>query len=155
MKKLVGVVAVVVLMLIVAGLAFAAQQYGAAGCGLGSLLLGDQKGIVQIFAATTNGTAGNQTFGITSGTSNCQKKAVFSSNEKLNQFVSANLDSLAKDVAKGQGESLNTIAEIMNIHAYDRQVLFARLQANFSKIFPSEKVEAADVIDSIVMIVNG
>src|SRR6266545_2071443 len=46
-------------------------SYGLAGCGLGSMLIGSKPGIVQIFAATTNGSFGTQTFGITSGTSNC------------------------------------------------------------------------------------
>ncbi|MEN0057326.1 MAG: DUF3015 family protein, partial [Bdellovibrio sp.] len=44
--------------------------YGTAGCGLGSLVFGNEKGPVQIVAATLNGT-GVQTFGITTGTSNC------------------------------------------------------------------------------------
>ena len=40
--------------------------YGTAGCGLGSMAFGAQEGMVQIFAATTNGlfrsTDGGQTF---------------------------------------------------------------------------------------------
>ena len=39
--------------------------YGLAGCGLGSMLIGSKPGIVQIFASTTNGSFGTQTFGIT------------------------------------------------------------------------------------------
>src|SRR5512137_902647 len=45
--------------------------YGAAGCGLGSMAFNKQPGIFQILAATTNSLTGTQTFGITSGTSNC------------------------------------------------------------------------------------
>jgi len=49
-----------------------AQPYGMAGCGLGSIAFGnDQTMFKQVLAATTNGTFGTQTFGITSGTSNC------------------------------------------------------------------------------------
>jgi hypothetical protein len=156
MKKLIGAVAVVVLMLMVVSSAFATEKkYGAAGCGLGSMLLGDEQGMIQILVATLNGIAGNQTFGMTSGTLNCEKKAQFSSNEKLNQFVVANIDSLAKDVAMGKGEALDTLSEIMNIPDSNRLAVYAKLQANFSTIFSSERVEAADVIDSIVMIING
>ena len=36
--------------------------YGLAGCGLGSMAFGDSPGAVQIFAATTNGLFGTQTF---------------------------------------------------------------------------------------------
>lgn len=41
------------------------------GCGLGYILFKDPKNpgiLIQVFAATTNGTFGNQTFGISSGT---------------------------------------------------------------------------------------
>ena len=42
------------------------------GCGLGSMAFEGNDGLIsQVSAATTNGTSGNQTFGITSGTSNC------------------------------------------------------------------------------------
>src|SRR5690348_10000976 len=45
--------------------------YGVAGCGFGSMLFGKQPGFIQVLAATTNGTFGSQTFGISTGTSNC------------------------------------------------------------------------------------
>ncbi|HMX95743.1 MAG TPA: DUF3015 family protein, partial [Elusimicrobiota bacterium] len=43
------------------------------GCGLGYVLFGnnDNTPVMQILAATTNGTSANQTFGMTSGTSGC------------------------------------------------------------------------------------
>ena len=47
-----------------------AAKYGPAGCGLGSMIFDPDSGFTQIFAATTNGTSGNQTFGISTGTSN-------------------------------------------------------------------------------------
>ncbi|MFN8945903.1 MAG: DUF3015 family protein, partial [Pseudobdellovibrionaceae bacterium] len=48
------------------------QGYGMAGCGLGSVVFGDKPGFIQIFAATLNSIGGNQTFGISLGTSNCE-----------------------------------------------------------------------------------
>src|SRR5205823_3826374 len=66
---------VLVVFVLSAGVAYADAEnpaatgkstYGLAGCGLGSMLFGDQKGMIQILAATTNGTFGSQTFGITS-----------------------------------------------------------------------------------------
>ena len=52
-----------------------AEDYGSAGCGLGSLVFKQNDG-TQILAATTNGTFGSQTFGITFGTSNCNSKGM-------------------------------------------------------------------------------
>lgn len=146
----------IVFVMILTSSAFAIEtKYGTGGCGLGSMLLGDAPGPVQILVVTLNGIAGNQTFGITSGTLNCEKQAKFSSNEKLNHFVVANIDNLAKDVAMGQGESLETLAEIMGIPAMERSFVYSKLQANFSNIFTSEKVEAANVIDNIITVING
>ena len=143
-----------VLSFVAASSSFAADRYGTAGCGLGSMLFGDEKGAVQIFAATTNGTFGNQTFGMTSGTSNCGGSPFFSTNERLREFVGANLDNLAKDVAMGQGESLETLTELLQISPAQRPAVFAKLKDNFTKIFPSEKVQMADVLDNIVMVIN-
>lgn len=50
------------------------------GCGWGSKLFDGQQGVApQVLAVTTNGTSGNQTFGITSGTSGCSQDGVVKS----------------------------------------------------------------------------
>lgn len=154
MKRVIIFTLTMTISLIIAGSCFAAEGYGSAGCGLGSLLIGNESGFVQVFAATTNGTSGNQTFGITSGTSNCDKEAKFASNKRLTEFVQANMDNLAKDVAIGKGESMDTLAELMVIPVEKRPVVYAKLQSNFSNIFTSEKVEVADVVDNIITVIN-
>jgi hypothetical protein len=128
-------------------------QYGAAGCGLGSMVFGNQPGVVQIFAATTNETAYSQTFGITTGTSNCGSGVMAANNPRLNEFMVANLDTVAKEMAMGKGESLDAMAELMGIAPSDRPATYAKLQSNFSNIFASEQVEATDVIDQVAMAV--
>ncbi len=155
MKRLVIVTLTVAISLMLAGSVFAAGEgYGTAGCGLGSLVIGNEPGLIQVFAATTNGTLGNQTFGMTSGTSNCDKQAKFASNKRLTEFVQANMDNLAKDVAMGKGESIETLAELMGVSSEKRPVIYAKLQSNFSNIFTSEKAEVSDVVDNIVTVIN-
>ena len=118
------------------------------GCGLGSIVIKNQNTtILQALAATTNGTSGNQTFGISSGTSNCNKPNNFVSNDKLNQFVNENMDELAMDISAGKGETLNTVAALMNVE--NKEDFASKLQANFSDIYTSEKVSSAEVIDNI------
>ena len=54
-----------------------AQNVGMAGCGLGSVLFGNQNTVLmQLLAATTNGILWNQSFGITTGTLNCSTGGV-------------------------------------------------------------------------------
>lgn len=107
--------------------AFAAG-YGSAGCGLGSIVLGDKPGFMQVFAATTNGTSGSQTFGITSGTSNCG-----SAGKSSEQFIEANKASLGNDIARGQGETVDSLATIMNVS--NKTEFAAALKAQYSEIF--------------------
>ena len=118
------------------------------GCGLGSIVIKNQNSsVLQALAATTNGTSGNQTFGISSGTSNCNKPSNFVSNDKLNQFVNENMDELAMDISAGKGETLNTVAALMNVE--NKEAFASSLQASFSDIYTSEKVSSAEVIDNI------
>lgn len=156
MKKV--LVSAVIFGMMSTGAAFAAgSSQNNTGCGLGSMLLGeaanDSTGL-QLLVTTTNGILGNQTFGITSGTLDCKQPSKIVKNDRLNEFVVSNLDSLAKDIAMGRGESLDTMAELMGISADKRTEVYAALQVNFSKIFTSEGVEAADVVDSIVSVIN-
>ncbi|MGE0050170.1 MAG: DUF3015 family protein [Arcobacter sp.] len=141
MKKIIGLIAAL-------GLTASVYANENTGCGLGSLVIKNQNTVVlQVLAATTNGTSGNQTFGITSGTSNCDKPSNFVSNDKLNKFVAENMDELALDISAGHGETLQTVAKLMNVENTD--AFSAKLQANFSNIYSNQDVTSANVIDSI------
>ena len=141
MKKIISLIAAL-------GLTTAVYANENTGCGLGSLIIKDQSSsVLQALAATTNGTSGNQTFGITSGTSNCNKPSDFVSNDKLNKFVEENMDELALDISAGKGETLSTVAKLMNVE--NNEAFSAKLQSNFTNIYSNENVTSAAVIDSI------
>ena len=86
MKKLVLVGALVLSLVSFSGSAFAAG-YGDAGCGLGSIVFGSEQGGVQVLAATTNGTFYSQTFGITTGTSNCNPAGLVKLDKEREEFA--------------------------------------------------------------------
>jgi hypothetical protein len=153
MKKLSVVAVVMVAMLVVAGSAFAAGQARSnTGCGLGTMLFknnADDKVLLQTFQATTNGIYGNQTFGITTGTSECNQPKDFASNPRLNEFMVANMDNLARDIAQGRGETLDAFAELVGVPVEKRPEFYTQLQAGFAKIFTSPGVQMASVMDNI------
>jgi hypothetical protein len=153
MKRLIAAVSLAGMVLAVASTSLAAP-YGAGGCGLGSVIFKDQPGGVQIFAATTNGTFGNQTFGITTGTLNCGDPIWAYSNSETKRFVAHNMDALAMDIAQGKGETLDAFAELLQVPAENRAEFAAVLQENFDQVFTSEKVVMADVIDNVVTVTN-
>jgi hypothetical protein len=126
------------------------ETASSAGCGVGTILFEGQKGPVpQILAVTTNGSFGNQTFGITTGTLGCEKDAVVRSPTKVRMLMVSSLDNLAVDVARGQGETLESLASLMAVEPDHRARFFASLQGEFVRIFPSEDVTVDEVIVSI------
>lgn len=127
-----------------------AAGYGAAGCGLGSLVFGDSPGIIQVFAATTNGIAGSQTFGITSGTSNCAGMGTASLMQET--FVSMNQSSLSRDMAAGQGEYLTTLSVLMGCEAGSNEVFASTMKENHHKIFTPD-AKPADVLAHVRTVV--
>ena len=138
-------------LVVIAGLCFAtgamaADKYGTAGCGLGSLVFGNQKGIVQIFAATTNGLFGSQTFGITTGTSNCADTG--GGLASIKSFTETNREALAKDMSRGQGETLKNLAVLAG--CTDASAVGITLQKNFNSIIPNAATPSEQVSDAIV-----
>ncbi len=150
MKKLITAAAIVFML---TGPAWAVSKSNC-GCGLGSMLFEEQDALVsQIFAVTTNGTFGNQTFGISTGTLGCDKPANLVKNEEVNKFVAENMDNLAVDIATGHGESLDTLAEMINMPAEKRPAFFTALQNNFDTIYPTAGVNQTHVVEQIAAVV--
>ena len=120
------------------------------GCGLGSVLFAGKSGIApKVLAATTNGSYGNQTFGITSGTLGCQADGVISSRARLSMFMGTNSERLARDMSDGHGESLNVLADLMGVKEQDKALFFHTAQANFSTIFADVNKTTGQIIAAL------
>ncbi len=122
------------------------RGFGTAGCGLGSLIFEPGSGFTQIFAATTNGSFGTQTFGITSGTSNCVDADGGTDSAKA--FIETNRPAIAKDIARGQGETIDSLTRLGGCS--DARAVGASLQKNFEQVFPSAAMTDQDVSNSVV-----
>ena len=121
--------------------------YGAAGCGLGSLVFGNEEGPMQIIAATLNST-GVQTFGITTGTSNCGR-GLFAKAE-VNSFIQSNSVALESDIARGQGETLSTLNNMLKCNAQFGETL----QQNYKSIY-APGVNSAEKIQVLAQSCQG
>lgn len=116
---------------------------GPAGCGLGSTVIfpDANQWYEHVLAATTNGTSGNQTFGMTSGTLGCEAA---NGPLKLAQvFMDENMDQLAAEAAVGQGETLAALAEVMGVEAQDTAAFNRVIQSNFDSMFTTEATSGA------------
>ena len=118
------------------------------GCGWGAMLMDGKDGTGHhVLAATTNGTFGNQTFGMTSGTLGCDTGETIQ--RAAADFLDDNMEKVARDMSTGQGEALDTLANLMGIQEQDKAKFFTVTHENFSKIFSSDAVSSVDVMASI------
>ncbi|OEF07558.1 DUF3015 domain-containing protein [Vibrio genomosp. F10] len=125
------------------------------GCGLGTMIFDGKSGkVFKVLAATTNGTSGNQTFGITFGTLGCDGSGTISSAQKLALFIDGNLDNLARDIAKGEGETLATLSEVWGIKQADKAAFNTLAQENFAEVFQSENVTSEEVFANLNTLVS-
>ena len=122
-----------------------AQGYGLAGCGLGSLVIKDD-GKIQILAATTNGTFGIQTFGITSGTSNCTSGGVVKAQREQAAFAEVNFQDLKRNMAAGGGEFLTSFSSLLGCEEPAKPALAKMTQAKYEVILPTEKTTPMELL---------
>ncbi|MCX6075324.1 MAG: DUF3015 family protein [Campylobacterales bacterium] len=68
-------------------------------------------------------------------------------NERAKEFVASNMYILKKEIAMGHGESIDTLAELLNIK--NVALFSASLQANYNRIYMTQNGTIADVFNSI------
>lgn len=118
----------------------AAEPYGMAGCGLGSMVPVWKNDIGQILAATTNGSFSSQTFGITSGTSNCTTDGLVKREIAQEVFIASNEEPLELETTQGSGERIRAVASLLGCpkHAVELGKL---MKENHIYLFPKTKLE--------------
>ncbi len=125
----------------------ATAGYGMAGCGLGSLVV-SSNGFAQVFAATTNSTYYNQSFGITSGTSNCTPAAAAYVEKQQEIFVTVNFASLEQEMAAGKGEKLEALASLLGCKNEAVTGFRTMAQKNHGALF-SKDASPADLLAAL------
>ena len=150
MKKILGAVVLTAVMNLATS-AHAVDSTG--GCGLGSMAWRGQSGIIpQVLAMTTNEMA-SHTIGVTIGTSGCDPNGRITggTGRMMLAFLEDNMEQFAMDAAAGKGETIETLAGIMNV---DSETLGRDLQQNFAYIFDNDNVEVADVTLKVMEIAH-
>ena len=144
-------------MAVAPGLVFAKGNHTMAGCGLGYVLFGNQDNskIMQIFAATTNGTSGNQTFGITSGTSGCTEDGAVKFVKAAELYAEVNLDSLRREMATGQGEFVTGFASVLGASTANRPALVELFKKNYVTLFPSSQTTSTEMLSTLSQVLAG
>lgn len=128
---------------------FSGAGYGIAGCGLGSIIFGTKPGKIQIVSATSNHVGGNQTFGMSSGTSNCDIPEM---GQQAAVYIEVNKEIVKKDAARGNGDTLAGLSDLLKCH--DQDLFDQRVHENFEKIF-SEGQSSYGSVREILKTIKG
>ncbi|HXH85389.1 DUF3015 domain-containing protein [Petrachloros mirabilis] len=153
MKKLVMLSVAVLFVGTQVGLAMAANPDTGPGCGLGKLAWGDYKGqkeiAPQVLMATTNGTFGSQTFGISSGTSGCTNDGKVMGQSKTIMFAEMNFENLSQEMAQGQGEHLASMATLMGVPADHQAEFFAMTQERYTSLVKAGEASPVAMVKAL------
>lgn len=159
MMKKVLLLSVAVLFGMQAGLAMAANPDTGPGCGLGKLAWGDYKGqkeiAPQVMMATTNGTFGSTTFGISSGTSGCTNDGKIMGDSKTVMFAEMNFDNLSQEMAQGHGEHLASLASLMGIPADKHNEFFAMTQERYTSLVKAGEASPVAMVKALNEAIEG
>lgn len=141
MRKLAVLSLALAFVCVQAAVALAANPDTGPGCGLGKLAWGEfknQKNIApQVLMATTNGTFGSNTFGISFGTSGCTNDGKVWAEYKTTLFAEINFENLSQDMAQGRGEHLASLAMLMGVPAEHQAEFFAMTQEKYTALIKS------------------
>jgi hypothetical protein len=123
------------------------------GCGLGKLAWSDYKGqkqiAPQVMMATTNGTFGSGTFGISTGTSGCTNDGTIMASEKVNVFAAINFENLSQEMAQGQGEHLTSLATLIGVPAEHQAEFFAMTQDKYKSLIQAGETSPVAMVKAL------
>ncbi|MGB5054281.1 MAG: DUF3015 domain-containing protein, partial [Nitrospirales bacterium] len=144
-------VATLFLVMGMSGMALGSPPNNGPGCGLGKLAweetsVSKSNIAPQVMMATTNGTFGSQTFGISSGTSGCTNDGQVWASEKVNVFAAINFDNLAQEMAQGEGEHLTSLATLMGIPVAQQPAFFAITQEKYTTLLQEGETSPKAVV---------
>lgn len=153
MKKL-GMLTIVAAFAMQGGLALAAGTPDTGpGCGLGKMAWQNYphaktKG-AQILMATTNGSFGTQTFGITTGTSGCTDDGKWWAEQKAVMFAELNADALAQEMAQGRGEHLASLATLLGVPDQQHEAFFSMAQGRYATLTEANDLSPASMVKAM------
>jgi hypothetical protein len=118
------------------------------GCGLGTNLMEGRDGLVSHVLASCTNAYTLQSVSLTFNLFGCDSTGTVTVDAQLRKFASANIDELSRDFARGDGETLDAFAHLLQVPADQRDAFGAFAQAHFVELFPHPEVDSNEMIDS-------
>jgi len=129
---------------------------GGPNCGWGNMVFEGNSGLgSHLGASLTNGTSGNATFGMTSGTNGCSTSDRLTYSGTSLAAAPGFLETVAHDMAKGEGEALNALALAYGIKDQSDNAVFAKaMQQNFESVFNQENISSQAFLHNVELVMQ-
>jgi hypothetical protein len=69
-------------------------------------------------------------------------------------YMDSNIDKVARDMSRGNGENLDTLAVLLGVEQADRDNFRSVLQNNFAAIFPNADTTSDQAVSAIVALLQ-
>ena len=118
------------------------------GCGIGTQFMEGKEGLVSHVLASCTNAYTLQSVSLTFNLFGCDSTGKVTADAELRKFAAANLDQLARDMARGEGESLAAFAHLLQVPADQQGAFGAFTQSHFVDLFPNDGVTSNEMIDA-------
>jgi hypothetical protein len=118
------------------------------GCGIGTKFMAGKSGLVSHVLASCTNAYTLQSVSLTFNLFGCDGSGKVTADAELRKFAAANIDQLARDVARGEGETLAAFAHLLGVPAEQEASFGGFTQAHFVDLFPTESVDSNQMVDA-------
>jgi hypothetical protein len=118
------------------------------GCGIGTKFMEGKSGLISHVLASCTNAYTLQSVSLTFNLFGCDGSGKVTADAQLRKFAAANIDQLARDVARGEGETLAALAHLLGVPAEQQATFAGFTQAHFVDLFPTENVDSNQMVDA-------
>ncbi len=129
-------------------MAFAAEKAG--GCGIGKEIMAGKTGLgSNLVAAILNNILIPNTFFMTTGILGCDTTKTVQNEQQGETFVARNMDTLAVEMAQGNGDHLAALATLLGLADADKSAFYSLAKDQYEPLFSASGTTPATVLTTI------
>jgi len=127
--------------------AFAGEKAG--GCGIGKEIMAGKTGLgSNLVAAILNNILIPNTFFMSTGILGCDTTKAVMNEQQGETFVASNMDTLAVEMAQGNGDHLSSLASMLGVADEDKPAFFTLAKDQYEPLFSTAEASPSEVLST-------
>ncbi len=135
-------------MLCSTSMTFATEKAG--GCGIGKEIMAEKTGLgSNLIASMLNALPIPNTFFMTTGILGCDTTQTVQNEQQSEIFVARNMDTLAIEIAQGNGDHLAALATLLGVADADKPVFYSLAKDQYEPLFNTIETSPVTVLTAL------